>query len=129
MPVTIKFRVDLQDLWASGFSWDDDLPDGIQSKWIENFQTLNEVSDLQFDRKIETEEAFDEPEIHGFCDTGELAYGEVIFLRWKSEDDKYRCIPVMVNAFVAPLKKKSITRLELLGCLFLLAFTTHVYKH
>ncbi|CAB4023459.1 Hypothetical predicted protein, partial [Paramuricea clavata] len=31
LPVMIKFRVDLQDLWASGFSWDEDLPDAIQS--------------------------------------------------------------------------------------------------
>ena len=52
LPVMIKFRVDLQDLWATGFSWDEDLPDTIQSKWIDNFQVLNEVPNLQFNRKI-----------------------------------------------------------------------------
>ena len=164
LPVMIKFRVDLQDLWASGFSWDEDLPDAIQSKWIDNFQVLNEVPNLQFNRKIKPDNAVDKPEIHGFCDAGELAYGAVIFLRWKCEDGGYSCIPIMVKAFVAeihgfcdagelaygaviflrwkcedggyscipimvkafvaPLRKKSIPRLELLGCLVL----TRIYK-
>ena len=119
LPVMIKFRVDLQDLWASGFSWDEDLPGAIQSKWIENFQILNKVPNLQFNRKIKPDNAVDEPEVHGFCDAGELAYGAVIFLRWKCEDGSYRLIPIMVKGFVAPLRKKSIPRLELLGCLVL----------
>ncbi len=48
LPVMIKFRVDLQDVWASGFSCDEDLPGAIQSKWIETFQILNKVLNLQF---------------------------------------------------------------------------------
>ncbi|XP_028408205.1 uncharacterized protein LOC114530784 [Dendronephthya gigantea] len=119
LPVMIKFRVDLQDLWASGFSWDEDLPDAVQSKWIDNFQVLNEVPNIQFNRKLKPDNAVDKPEIHGFCDAGELAYGAVIFLRWKCEDGSYSFIPIMVKAFVAPLRKKSIPRLELLGCLVL----------
>lgn len=111
LPVTIKFMVDLQDLWASGFSWDDDLLDDIQSKWIENLQVLNEVLNLQFDRKIKPDDTVGEPELHGFCDAGELAYEAVLFLRWKCEDNNYCCIPIMVKAFVAPLRKKSIPRL------------------
>ena len=117
----MKFRVDLQDLWASGFSWDADLPDAIHSKWIDNFQVLNY---LKFNRKIKPDNAVDKPEIHGFCDAGELAYGAVIFLRWKCEDGAYSCIPIMVKAFVATLRKKCISRLELLGCLVL----TRIYK-
>ena len=94
-------------LWASGLSWDDDLTDDIHSKWIEIFQVLNvKFFYLQFNQKIKPEEAVDEPEIHRFCDAGELAYGAVIFLRWKCADDKYHCI--MVKAFVAPLQKISI---------------------
>ena len=59
------------------------------------------------------------PKIHGFSDGGEQAYGAVIFLRWKLAGGDYRCVPVMIKAVVAPLKKKSIPRLELLGCLAL----------
>ena len=38
-----------------------------------------------------------------------------MFLRWKLANSNYFCVPLMVKAFVAPLKKKSIPRLELMG--------------
>ena len=58
------------------------------------------------------------PEIHGFCDAGEKAYGSAMFLRWKLDDGSYTCVQLMVKAFVS-LLKKSIPRLELMGCLAL----------
>ena len=57
------------------------------------------------------------PEIPGFCDAGEKAYGSAMFLRWKL-DDGNSCVQLMVKAFVS-LLKKSIPRLELMGCLAL----------
>ena len=42
-----------------------------------------------------------------------------IFLHWKLHDESYQCIPVIFKPFVAPLKRKTIPRLELLGCLAL----------
>ena len=59
------------------------------------------------------------PEVHGFYDAGEKAYGSAIFLRWKLDDGSYTCVQLMVKAFVSLLKKKSIPRLELMGCLAL----------
>ena len=55
----------------------------------------------------------------GFCDGGEKAYGAVIFLRWELLNGSYKCVPVLIKSFVAPLKKKTIPRLELMGCLTL----------
>jgi len=57
------------------------------------------------------------PRIYGFSDGGEQAYGAVIFIRWKLAGEDYRCVPALIKAFGAPVKKKSIPRLELLGCL------------
>ena len=59
------------------------------------------------------------PEAHGFCDVGEKAYGSAMFLRWKLDGSSYTCVQLMVKAFVSLLKKKSIPRLELMGCLAL----------
>ena len=118
-PVTIKFRIDLQGLWSSGYSWDDILPESTQQTWLENIQSINDLLSFQFDRKLKPSGALGVPQIHGFSDGGEQAYGAVIFLRWKLAGGNYHCVPVMTKAFVAPLRKKSIPRLELLGCLAL----------
>ena len=118
-PVTIKFRIHLQELWSSGFGWDDVFPESVQKKWQENLQIMNYLLTLEFDRKLKPSNAIGRPELHGFSDGGELGFGAVIFLRWKLSDDSFRCVPIMIKPFVAPLRKKSIPRLELLGCLAL----------
>ena len=87
--------------------------------WIRNIQILNQLLTCDFDRKLKSDNAVSLPEIHSFCDGGEKAYGAVMFLRWKLANSNYSCVPLVVKAFVAPLKKKSIPRIELMGCLTL----------
>lgn len=118
-PISTKYRIDLQELWSLGYSWDDVLPDDIQTQWTENVLEMNELLNFEFNRALKPSNAIGQPQVHGFSDGGELAYGAVIFLRWELDDGKYYCVPVIVKSFVAPLKKKSIPRLELLGCLTL----------
>ena len=119
VPCTIELRIDLRELWSAGYSWDEILPEEIRMKWIRNIQILNQLLTYEFDRKLKPDNAVGLPEIHGFCDGGEKAYGAVVFHRWKLANSNYFCVPLMVKAFVAPLKKKSIPRLELMGCLTL----------
>jgi hypothetical protein len=39
-PVSIKFRIDLQELWCLGYGWDDVaiVSEEIQRKWMENIK-------------------------------------------------------------------------------------------
>ena len=115
-PCTIELRIDLKELWSSGYSWDEILPEEIRTKWTRNVQILNQLLTYEFDRKLKLDNAVGLPGIHGFCDGGEKAYGAVMFLRWKLANGNYFCVPLVVKAFVAPLKKKSIPRLEFMGC-------------
>lgn len=87
---------------------------------MENLKIMNHLLSLQFDRNLKPSTAIGKPEIHGFSDSGEQGFGAVIFLRWELDDGSYYCVPVIIKAFVAPVKKKSIPTLELLGCLALL---------
>ena len=118
-PVTTKFRIDLQGLWSLGYSWDKILPESIQQTWLENVQFINDILSFQFDHKLKPSNAVGVPQIHRSSDGGEQAYVAVIFLRWKLAGGDYRCVPVMIKAFVAPLNKKSMPRLQLLRCLAL----------
>lgn len=76
-PCTIELRIDLQELWSAGYSWDEILPEEIRTKWIRNIQILNQLLTYDFDRKLEPDNAVGLPEIHGFCNGGEKAYGAV----------------------------------------------------
>ena len=86
---------------------------------MENVQTMNHLLAFEFDRKLKPSHAVGVPQVQGFCDGGEKAYGAVIFLRWELKNGSYKCVPVLIKSFVAPLKKKTIPRLELMGCLTL----------
>ena len=123
-PVTIKYRIDLQELWSTGYGWDDILTEAIQQEWNENEEAINQLLTFKFDRKLKTNHPIGPPQVHGFADGGELGYGAAIFLRWKLQDGSHQCVPVIVKALVAPLKWKTIPQLELLGCLAL----TRIYN-
>ena len=102
LPVAIKFRIDLQELWNSAtYDWDEILPARIQSKWKENVQTMNLLLAFEFDRKLKASHAAGVPQVHGFCDEGAKAYGAVIFLRWELMNGSFKCVPVLINSFVA----------------------------
>ena len=115
LPVAIKLRIDLQESWSSGYDWDEILPASIQSKWKENVQTMNHLLAFECDRRLKPSHAVGVPKVHGFCDGGKKAYGAVIFLRWELMNGRYKCVPVLIKSFVAPLKKNP--RPELMGCL------------
>ena len=118
-PTTMEMTIDLQELWSSGYSWDDVLPDEIQTECKKNIKVLNQLLKYEFKKQLKPDNTVGMPEIHGFCDAGEKADGLVMFLRWKLDDGSCTCVQLMLRAFVSLLKKKSIPRLELLGCLAL----------
>ena len=39
--VTIKYQIDLQELWSTGYGWDDILPEAIQQDWKKNEEAIN----------------------------------------------------------------------------------------
>lgn len=119
LPVAIRFRIDLEELWSSGYGWDEILPASIQSKWKENVQTMNHLLAFEFERKLKPSHTVGVPQVHRFCDGGEKAYGAVIFRRWELMNGSYKFFLILIKSFVGPLKKKSVPRLELMGCLTL----------
>ena len=56
-PVTIKYRIDLQELWSTGYGWDDILPEAIQQEWKENEEAINHFLTFKFDGNLSPEHA------------------------------------------------------------------------
>jgi hypothetical protein len=126
LPCSIKYRIGLQSLWSRGLEWDETLPMELQEEWGSYFREMVHLRDIKIPRSTRPLNSIGNPEIHGFSDGGERAYGAVIFIRWKCIDDTYSTTPILAKAFVTPLKIKSIPRIELMGLLVLARLYTAV---
>jgi hypothetical protein len=82
-PVTIRFRIDLQNLWAAGYQWGELLPPEEKLKWQKNVEIMNALLGTHLERFLKPETSVGSPQLHGFSDAGELGYGGALFLRWE----------------------------------------------
>ena len=116
LPVTMRYRIDLQQLWEHGYSWDEDLPPDIKELWASHSKVMEEIQNLSFERCLKPDDAIDEPQLHGCSDGGNLGFGACIFLRWPTETG-FKVTFVSSKAYVAPLKHKTTPELELLAAM------------
>lgn len=56
-------------------------------------------------------------QLHIFSDTNLKAYGAMVYLRYKTFQDKFKTTFVMSKSRVFPLNKLTLLRLELMGAL------------
>ena len=117
-PVTLKLRLLLQDLWTKDLSWDDPVPENTAIRLSSLLSELDLLTDFYIPRCLKPIRC-DFLELHGFCDAGEKAYGAVIWLRLSNDSELCELTFVAAKSFVAPKKKKSIPRLELMAMLML----------
>ncbi|XP_065087716.1 uncharacterized protein LOC135709338 [Ochlerotatus camptorhynchus] len=115
-PFTIHGKIIVQHLWRSGCDWDDAISDDCWEMWKRWIAVLPEVENIRIPRCYlgdSLSSAVESIEIHIFTDASEHAYGCVAFLRVVI-DGAVRCILAMSRSKVAPLKRQSIPRLELM---------------
>ena len=117
-PITLKLRLLLQALWQLTLSWDDPIPYAINVKFASFVQDIDNFNHFQISRSLKPKFALDTVELHGFSDGGEQAYGAVVWLRWHTTSG-IAVRFVAAKAYVAPLKKRSIPRLEFMGAVAL----------
>ncbi|KAK3803547.1 hypothetical protein RRG08_027824 [Elysia crispata] len=127
-PFSITLKVLFQETWRRGFDWDDVLPNEFQVQmkaWIEG---LDYVRDWKILRCI-SPVAWDggsKKELIVFADASEKAYGCCVYLRTTVNGQVFVNL-VTSKTRVAPLKKTTLPRLELLAALLaarLLKFVT-----
>ena len=109
----------MQNLWSGGFSWDETLPKELTTEWKRLFRMLDDLRMFETHRSFKPSVCIGLPQLHGFSDGGESGYGSCVFLRWCLPSGTIECRLVAAKSFVAPLKRKTIPRLELMGCVTL----------
>ena len=117
--MSIIFRIDLQDLWHRVVAWDQPLDESDIERWKAHAIQLQELVTFQVPRCLKPNDAVGQPQLPCFSDGGASGYGAVLWLRWTLADDTIAVNFVMAKALVAPLKIKSIRRLELMAAVIM----------
>ncbi|XP_065075024.1 uncharacterized protein LOC135698819 [Ochlerotatus camptorhynchus] len=116
-PFTIHGKIIVQHLWRSGCDWDDAIIDDCWEMWKRWIAVLPEVENIRIPRCYlgdSLSSAVESIEVHIFTDASEHAYGCAAYLRVVI-DGAVRCVLAMARSKVAPLKRQSIPRLELMA--------------
>ncbi|XP_052820064.1 uncharacterized protein LOC128245883 [Mya arenaria] len=116
IPVTIRAKIILQELWEKKYAWDSPLPHELQQKWQEIARDMNSASSSSFNRRLfnfeadDTVNAADETILHVFSYASMTSYGAAVYICRVNQSAL-----VMAKSRVAPLKKLTLPRLELMA--------------
>ena len=78
---------------------------------------MQELVTFQLPRCVKPKHAVGLPQLHCFSDGGVTGYGAVVWLRWHLDNGTNAVTFVIAKSLVAPLKRKSIPRLELMAAI------------
>lgn len=115
--VTTTLKRLMKFLWSIGAGWDNEIPEKAAEVWSRYHHELPCLGFIFVPRKITTKGA--KYEVHGFCDSSEVAYAAPVNLLSRSSDSTTSCKPLMAKSMVVSEKTLSIPRLELWGALLL----------
>ena len=119
-PVVIRFKVFMQSLFEAKIGWDDALPEPLITQWRKLVSTLSESQPITLPRCY-LDGVMDDIlsyQLCGYCDASLSAYAAVIYLLVETEGGCHMRF-VVAKTRVAPLKRQSIPRLELLSAVLL----------
>ena len=110
LPVTIRARIFLQDIWRSKFDWDTILPREFADTWNNLHSDLKACFDISFPRQLRFQP--NDVTLHIFSDASNKAYGCVAYIVSQG------CSTIVAaKARVAPIKNLSVPKLELTAAL------------
>ncbi|UYV67959.1 hypothetical protein LAZ67_5002631, partial [Cordylochernes scorpioides] len=118
-PVIIRLKILLQSLWKQKLNWDDPLPDTLGSQWKKIENEISVLNKIQITRYFSCRGALLSVELHGFCDSSEVAYAAVFYIISRFKSGQVKVSLIASKTRVAPLKMISISRLELCAALLL----------
>ena len=114
-PFTVRAKILFQELWLKGLQCDDPLDSDTKAKWLSWKSELLQLKDVTIPRCFGNGITQDSVvEVHGFGDASPKAYGAAVYIRTRDKQDNVSSQLVISKSRVAPIKKVSLPRLELL---------------
>ncbi|GBO00253.1 hypothetical protein AVEN_145245-1 [Araneus ventricosus] len=110
-PATLLPKLLLQEAWNNKLDWDEELPSDMQLRYQRWAKHLDLVEKCRIPRRVLCGSA-EKATLHIFTDASAYGYACCVFLRCEEEEEVSL---VLAKARVAPVKRLTIPRLELLG--------------
>lgn len=117
-PVIIIGKLLIQKLWQLQLSWDEGIPEHINSEWRLFKAELPLLNSIAIPRYVLSENSTI-IQLHGFSDSSSHAYGACIYLRCMDAQGIISTQLLCSKSRVAPLRSTTIPRLELCAALLL----------
>ena len=119
-PFVVKLKILFQTLCAESVAWDEPLQGSALDQWNCFMSEARALRQLSVPRCYFLLNSIpSQVQLHGFSDASEQAFAAAIYLRSVYPDGTITMRLVAAKTRVAPMKKQSIPRLELLGALIL----------
>ena len=127
-PFIMTVKCLFQELWRKGLEWDEVVPEDIQKQFIQWVEGLQYLRTWKIPRSYTGTpwrdiEMF---QLEAFGDASQSAYGACVYLVAHLSDGTRRSSLVLSRAKVAPLKRVSLPRLELLAALLCARLVVYV---
>ncbi|XP_055944433.1 uncharacterized protein LOC129975391 [Argiope bruennichi] len=114
-PVMLCPKIMLQKAWTLGTSWDEEVTGELRKEFLQWFQELKHLSDIQIPRCVQaSSKDISNCTIHTFVDGSKDAYAAVTFLRIEN-NGRIELFLLAAKSRVAPLRGTTIPRMELLA--------------
>ena len=120
-PVTVKFKMLLQDLHCAKIDWDQEISKHLLDYWSKLIMSIKDSEPVLIRRsyfKPLNIESNVQWRLHGFSDASTRAYAAVVYLERCTGEDREVSF-VSSKTRIAPTSAQTIPRLELLGALLL----------
>lgn len=127
-PFTVTARIFMQEIWREGLNWEDELNEDMYEKWSIWYRQLSSIEIIKISRHYfgeHSKNAIQDCQLHCFNDASAKAYGAVIYIRYRVKEQIFTSF-VISKVRVAPIKKLSLPRLELMSTVVGTRLTAYV---
>ncbi|CAG7676246.1 unnamed protein product [Allacma fusca] len=119
MPITVRAKILLQELWKEGRDWDEEISIELREEFEAYCRDLVEVQSYTVPRCYFSSSSLTSTQLIGYCDASMRAACAVVYLRSIDIDGNVRVTFICSKSRLAPMKSTDIHRMELIATVLL----------
>ena len=125
-PIVAGFKLDISLLHKKCMGWDDPIPSDLKEIWVQNFEKINDLANVKFQRAVVPPDAVNlDVQTIDTADAGENLVCAAIYARFLRRDGSYSCQLIFARTKV--IHDHTIPRAELVAAV-MNASTGHIVR-